>query len=177
MLLCICFLILLNLENDLVLVQNIHGLSINRRYATNNRYIIKSYNIKFICAQCCSTHNDYMSNMAGVLQKAGAACPSRSHDFSPVFDGIRVVLFSFLYCALLVFVLCLAYPMLPASLDCPFLIALSVFSNVFFLHLKEYILNNLILYYSVWEFSLTLCQQHKSNSNYHQVPDKPSNDI
>jgi len=30
-----------------------------------------------------------------------------------------------------VFVLCLVYPMLPVSLDCPFLIAPSVFSNVY----------------------------------------------
>jgi hypothetical protein len=32
---------------------------------------------------------------------------------------------------LFVFVLCLVYPMLPVSLDCPFLIAPSVFSNVY----------------------------------------------
>jgi hypothetical protein len=31
--------------------------------------------------------------------------------------------------ALFVFVLCLVYPMLPVSLDCPFWIAPSVFSN------------------------------------------------
>jgi hypothetical protein len=31
---------------------------------------------------------------------------------------------------LVVFVLCLVYPVLPVALDCPFLIALSVFSNV-----------------------------------------------
>ena len=37
------------------------------------------------------------------------------------------------YCAvfLFVFVLCLVYPMLPVSLDCPFLIAPLVFSNVY----------------------------------------------
>jgi hypothetical protein len=33
---------------------------------------------------------------------------------------------------LFVFVLCLVYPMLPVSQDCPFLIAPSVFSNVYF---------------------------------------------
>jgi hypothetical protein len=32
---------------------------------------------------------------------------------------------------LLVLVLCIAYPMLPMSLDCPFLIVPSVFSNVY----------------------------------------------
>ena len=31
---------------------------------------------------------------------------------------------------LLVFILCLVYPMLPVSLDCPFLIAPPVFSNI-----------------------------------------------
>ena len=31
-----------------------------------------------------------------------------------------------------IFVLCLVYPVLPVSLDCPFLIAPSVFSNVYF---------------------------------------------
>jgi hypothetical protein len=31
-----------------------------------------------------------------------------------------------------IFVLCLVYPALPVSLDCPFLIAPSVFSNVYF---------------------------------------------
>ena len=37
------------------------------------------------------------------------------------------------YFALFVFVLCLVCPMLPFSLDCPFLIVISVFSNVYFL--------------------------------------------
>ena len=36
-----------------------------------------------------------------------------------------------LCCALFVFVLCLVYPKLPVSLDCPFLIALSVLSHVY----------------------------------------------
>jgi hypothetical protein len=34
--------------------------------------------------------------------------------------------------ALIVFVWCLVYPMMPVFLDCPFLIAPSVFSNVYF---------------------------------------------
>ena len=37
--------------------------------------------------------------------------------------------------AMIVFVLCLVFPMLPVSLDCQFLIAPSVFSNVYFLPL------------------------------------------
>jgi hypothetical protein len=36
-----------------------------------------------------------------------------------------------LYCALFIFISCLVYPMLPFSLDCPFLIAPSVFCNVY----------------------------------------------
>jgi hypothetical protein len=42
-------------------------------------------------------------------------------------------LFNFLCCvfALFIFVLCLVYTMLPVSLDCPVLIAPSVFSNVY----------------------------------------------
>ena len=34
---------------------------------------------------------------------------------------------------LFVFVLCLVYPMLPISLDCPLLISTSVFSNVYYI--------------------------------------------
>ena len=50
----------------------------------------------------------------------------------PVFGGVRVAhLFSFLCCVLFVCVLCLACPMLPVSFECPFLIAPSVFSNVY----------------------------------------------
>ena len=43
-----------------------------------------------------------------------------------------VVSNTFVLCFCFVF-LRLLYPLLPVSLDCPFLIALSVFSNVFFL--------------------------------------------
>ena len=38
---------------------------------------------------------------------------------------------SFKFFVVFFFVLCLVYPMLPISLDCPFLIAPSVFSNVY----------------------------------------------
>jgi hypothetical protein len=59
------------------------------------------------------------------------------HLGSPmVFGGVSVAhleLFSSLCCVfvLFVFVLCLVCPMLPVSLDCPFLIAPSIFSNVY----------------------------------------------
>ena len=56
----------------------------------------------------------------------------------PVFDGVRVAYrFSFLCCVfvLFVFVLSFVYPLLTYSLNCPFLIAPSVFSNVYVLHI------------------------------------------
>jgi len=39
---------------------------------------------------------------------------------------------SVVFCVLLVFLMCHVFPMLPVYLDCPFLIALSVFSKVYF---------------------------------------------
>ena len=48
----------------------------------------------------------------------------------------------FTYCVVFLFIFCrLVYPMLPVSLDCPFLIAPSVFSNVYNYD-KFYILMN-----------------------------------
>ena len=44
-----------------------------------------------------------------------------------------VLVFCVVFFALFVFVLCLVYPMLHVSLDCPFLIAPSVFSTVYWL--------------------------------------------
>lgn len=50
-----------------------------------------------------------------------------------------------------VFVLCLEWPMFPVSLDCPFLIALFVFSNVYskwvknYKNLKQHCLINLLV--------------------------------
>jgi len=43
-----------------------------------------------------------------------------------------ILVFSVVFFVLFVFVLCLVYLMLPVSLDCPFLIVTSVFSNVHF---------------------------------------------
>ena len=56
----------------------------------------------------------------------------REHMCSPpVFGGVSVAhIFSFMRCVF-VFVLYLAYPMWPDSLDCLFLIAPSIFSNVY----------------------------------------------
>ena len=44
---------------------------------------------------------------------------------------------------------CLVYPMLPVSLDCPFLIDPSVFSNVY-LHQKMFATFTLFYYSKVW---------------------------
>jgi hypothetical protein len=45
------------------------------------------------------------------------------------YSGVRHIVFCVF--VLFVFVLCLVYPVLPVSLDCPFLIAPSVISNVY----------------------------------------------
>ena len=59
----------------------------------------------------------------------------------PVFGGDRVARsFQFsVYCALFAFFLCLVCPMLSVSLDCPFLIAPLVFSNVYLYWLSIYV--------------------------------------
>jgi hypothetical protein len=76
-----------------------------------------------------------MSYMAGVLYETETAYPSRAPGSSPGFGGFRVVHpYSFLCCFCFVlfdFFLCLVCSMLPVSLDFLFLIAPSVFSNVY----------------------------------------------
>jgi len=57
-----------------------------------------------------------------VLLEAGTAYPSRAHGFTPVVVGTV-----FLHCVVFCVsssCLCLVYPMLPVSLDCPFWLAL-----------------------------------------------------
>ena len=61
-------------------------------------------------------------------------------DTPPVFGGVHVVhLFRFLCCVLLlfVFILCLMCPVLTVSLDCPFFIAPSGFSDIYFQILRN----------------------------------------
>ena len=85
-------------------------------------------------------------NTVGVLLEAEHAYPSRSPGFTPGFWCGRVAhIFSFRFCDVVFFVFCLQHrvsltfvlvlcsvcPMFPVSLDCPFLIARSVFSNVY----------------------------------------------
>ena len=50
---------------------------------------------------------------------------------------IIFVIFCDLFFVLFVFIMCLVYLILPISLDCPFLIAPSVFSNVYLLKFKS----------------------------------------
>ena len=47
-----------------------------------------------------------------------------------------------LCCVFVLFFLCLVYPMLSVSLDCPVLIASSVFSNVYLMRNIIYSINN-----------------------------------
>ena len=74
---------------------------------------------------------DYMSNMAGVLQETRTAYPSRKLVFIPTSGGDLLVIFLVCFVLCCVFHQCLVCPMLPVSLDCPFLIATSVFSNAY----------------------------------------------
>ena len=68
-----------------------------------------------------------MSNMAGVLWEVGTACASWASGFTSRFLVGSVLLIVLVFCVvffvLFVFILCLEYPMLPVSLDCPFLIS------------------------------------------------------
>ena len=76
-----------------------------------------------------------MINMAGVLEEAGTVFPSRAPGFPVgVLVGSMLLIF-LLFCvrffALFFFVLCLVCQLLPMYLNCSFLIAPSVFSNVY----------------------------------------------
>ena len=98
---------------------------------------------------------DCTSGMKGVLWETGTACHSRAPGVAPGFDGsvllvvlvfyvvfcfdlffvfvflIVLFLFLFFFLLLFVFILCLTCLVLPVSLDCPFVITTSVFSNVY----------------------------------------------
>ena len=65
-------------------------------------------------------------------KRTGADYPSRTLGFTPGFSWSQLLIFfSFLCCAFCSVCLRPVYPTLPVSLDCPFLIAPSVFSNVY----------------------------------------------
>jgi hypothetical protein len=89
----------------------------------------------FAYVKWCPTHTDYMSNMAIVLWEERTAFPSRMPGFASGFWWgsccSSFVVFCVVFFVLFVFVLCLVCPMLQVSLDCPFSIAPSLFSNVY----------------------------------------------
>ena len=93
----------------------------------------------FVCVLQCQTRLDYICNMEGVLSEAETAYHQRAPKFTPGFGKVLVahflaicVLFRFFF-VLVVFVLRLVSPILLVSLYCPFLIAPSAFTIVFFI--------------------------------------------
>ena len=70
----------------------------------------------------------HMSNMTDVFQETGTGSLLCFFWLGPCCSSFQ---FSVLCFILFVFVLCLVYPMLPVSLNCPLLIVPSVFSNVY----------------------------------------------
>jgi hypothetical protein len=82
-----------------------------------------------------------------VLEETGTAYPSRAPGFTPGVGVVRVVHPLSLFVVFLCFI-CLppvshVCSMLPMSLDCPFLITPSVFSNVY---LQMMIIQNVVMY-------------------------------
>jgi hypothetical protein len=59
-------------------------------------------------------------------------CPVSCVPYVAIFSGLSIMDCPLRYSLTFIFVLCLVYPMLPVSLDCPHLIAPSVFSIVYF---------------------------------------------
>ena len=86
----------------------------------------------FLCSITDKTFTwlHYMSDTAGILSETGTAYPSRSPRFTSC-----ICYFFIWFFVLFVIVMFLVCPILLVSLDCPFLIAPSVFSNVY-LHPK-----------------------------------------
>ena len=81
-----------------------------------------------------------MSNMLGVLYEAGIT--SRTPEFILVVGTVRFAHYIILVFCVVVFLFglsssCILYPMLQVSLDCPFLIASSAFSNVYIKQAKS----------------------------------------
>jgi hypothetical protein len=68
----------------------------------------------------------------------------------------------YFFIVLFVFVLCLVYLMLPVSLDCPLLIAPSVFSNVYILYVTVWIYyvnnrENIFIFYNSYRIHASYC--------------------
>jgi hypothetical protein len=86
----------------------------------------------FGCAYWCPTHLDYMNSMAVVLWEVCTAYRSWVHTQFLVGSLLVIFLvFCVVFFVLFAFVLCRVYPIMPVSLDCPFLIARSVFPNIY----------------------------------------------
>ena len=83
-------------------------------------FVYRRAHVLFMLYLWCQIRLGYMRNMAGVVEEAGSSYPS------------LFILVSFLH---FVVFFCLVYLMFPVSLDCPFLIVLSVFSNVYLFHI------------------------------------------
>ena len=95
----------------------------------------------------------YVSHVALFIHIVTLFCTVRSRRFSYVsllslclslplsYTSVCVLVLSNTYCVVFlfvfVFVLCLACPMLPVSLDCPFLIAPTFFSNMYLQYLIQ----------------------------------------
>ena len=67
--------------------------------------------------------------------QTGSSYPSRAHEFTSVYFGgvwvVYIVIFLWYFSLLCLSLFCVLCPMLPVSLDCPFLIVPSVHSNVY----------------------------------------------
>jgi hypothetical protein len=66
-----------------------------------------------------------------------------SPGFTPRYLMVSVLIIFLVFCFIFIFLFCLSsfcvlYPMLPVSLDCPFLVTPSVFSNVYLTSSKQY---------------------------------------
>jgi hypothetical protein len=87
--------------------------------------------------QCCDVRYDFRLNTIFSSSLPPFVC-RRYHILFTLFVFLRIVtsathiVVCFVFCFCFVFILCLVCPMLPLSLDCPFLIAPSVFSHVYF---------------------------------------------
>ena len=82
--------------------------------------------LRYLCLFAYSGTHNILSNMVSVLKEARTACPLQAPGFTPC--SLSFLVFSVV---LFVFVLCLVYPMLPVSLDCPFLVVPSGFAIVY----------------------------------------------
>ena len=89
----------------------------------------------FACAQQCLIRIDCMSGMVLSCGRWELLSLRGRLGSPPVLEGfmlLNVLAFCVVFCGLFVFVMCLLCPILPVSLDCPFLTAISVFFNVYF---------------------------------------------